>query len=61
MNKNTTFNSKSSKTLFFQCQLSNNSTLPITKSGALYACEGYVNPTRVLNVWLNEHGNISKY
>ena len=24
-------------------------------------CESYVNPTRVLNVWLNEHSNISKY
>ena len=24
-------------------------------------CEGYVNKTRVLNVWLNEQSNISKY
>ena len=24
-------------------------------------CEGYVNIKRVLNVWLNEQSNISKY
>ena len=37
------------------------SALPITKSGALLACEGYMNITRVLNVWLNEQSHISKY
>ena len=60
-NKNTTFNSKSSQNLFFSCYISETSALPITKSGALYVCEGYVNITRVLNVWLNEQSNISKY
>ena len=37
------------------------SPLPITKSGALLVCEGYMNITRVLNVWLNEQSHISKY
>ena len=41
--------------------MSNKSALPITKSGALYMCEGYVNITRVLNVLRNEQTNISKY
>ena len=34
--------------LLFPCYI-NKSALPITKSGALYVCEGYVNMTRVLN------------
>ena len=37
------------------------SPLPITNSGALYVCEGYMNIMRMFNVWLNEQSNISKY
>ena len=55
------FNSKSSQILFFPCWIKNRSPLPITKSGALVVCEGYLKITRVLNVWLNEESNISKY
>ena len=55
------FNSKSSQILFFPCWIKNTSPLPITKSGALVVCEGYLKITRVLNVWLNEESNISKY
>ena len=35
--------------LLFPCYINNKSALPITKSGALYVCQGYVNMTRVLN------------
>ena len=34
---------------------------PITKLGAFYLCEGYVNIARVLNVWLDEQSKILKY
>ena len=44
-NKNTTFNSKSSQNFFFPCYISDKSALPITKSGALYVCDGYINIT----------------
>ena len=60
-NKNTTFQSKSSQISFFRCQINNKSTLPITNSGDLYVCEGYMNIMRMFNVWLNEQSNISKY
>ena len=38
------------KFYFFHVRLTKRVPLPITKSGALYVCEGYVNITRVLNV-----------
>ena len=49
-NKNTTFQSKSSQILFFPCYINKKNPLPITKSGALYVCEGYLYITRVINV-----------
>ena len=50
-----------SQILFFPCSINNKSPLPITKSGALYLCEGYVNIRRVPSIWLNEQRKILKY